>query len=447
MTITVRFAPSPTGLLHVGNARTALINWLFAKHNNGKFILRFDDTDQDRSKPEFITAINRDLDWLGITTDQKIKQSDHFECYQSTMNHLKASGQLYRCYETQDELQLKRKIQLSSGVPPIYDQAGLKLTEKDIKDLEANNKKPHWRLKLEPETIEWHDLVRGHVKFDGEKLNDPILIRENNLPIYTLSSVLDDIELGITHIIRGEDHVVNTAIQIQLIKALGIDPSRFTFAHVPLISGTHGESLSKRLGSLSLDSLREQGIEAMALNSYLAKMGTSDVVNPHFSLDELAKQFAFSKLSRSTPKFSQAELDKLNAKLLRKLPFEIVRERLIGAPEFDLEFWHHIRENISHFEEVKLWYAICFGEITTIIQDMTFISQARSLLPIDQPWNGTAWNHWVEDLKKITGLGGKRIFLPLRLALTGQKHGPELKYIFLRMGRDKVRARLNGDRG
>jgi glutamyl-tRNA synthetase len=319
MTVTVRFAPSPTGLLHLGNARTALVNWLFARKEGGRFLLRLDDTDRERSTAEYAAAIERDLRWLGLDWDAFHRQSDRFGQYDAAAARLRESGRLYPCFETPEELELKRRLMQARGRPYVYDRAALALSEAERAERLARGERPHWRLKLAHEPIVWDDLVRGRVEFHGANLSDPVLIRADGVPLYTLSSVVDDAELGVTHIVRGEDHVANTAVQIELFEALGAQPP--AFAHLALIADAGGEMLSKRLGSLSLAGLREEGIEPMAVNSLLAKLGTSDAVEPRLAPGDLVAEFDLAKFGRAQPRLDPAELLVLNAKLLHLLPF------------------------------------------------------------------------------------------------------------------------------
>ena len=439
MTLKVRFAPSPTGLLHVGNARQALINWLFARAAGGRYLLRIDDTDTERSTPEFARAIEEDLRWLGLDWDEKAVQSERLERYSAAAERLKAAGRLYACYETPEELGLKRKVALSAGRPPIYDRAALDLDDAEKARLEAEGRRPHWRFKLEAGEIAWDDLVRGPVSFQGENLSDPVLIREDGRPLYTLTSVVDDIELAVTHVLRGEDHVANTAVQVQLFQALqGEVP---TFGHLSLIAGAGGESLSKRLGSLSVASLRESGLEAMTLNSYVARLGTPDPVDPFTDLAALAESFDLSRFGRATPKFDAAELEHLNARLLHITPFEQVAGRLPDG--LDAELWMAVRPNLTRLAEAEAWLAICRGPVVPHIQDADFARQAAALLP-PEPWDEATWGIWTGAVKEATGRKGKTLFLPLRQALTGLDHGPELKALLPLIGRERAEKRLDG---
>ncbi|MEQ8356527.1 MAG: glutamate--tRNA ligase [Kiloniellaceae bacterium] len=439
MTVKVRFAPSPTGRLHVGNVRQALVNWLYARAKGGRFLLRIDDTDAERSTPEFARAIEEDLTWLGLTWDEKAVQSERLERYDAAAERLKQAGRLYPCYETPEELGLKRKVALSAGRPPIYDRAALTLSDAETAGLEAEGRQPHWRFKLEAGEIAWLDRVRGPVSFQGENLSDPVLIREDGRPLYTLTSVVDDIELEVTDILRGEDHVANTAVQVQLFQALG--GSVPAFGHLSLIAGAGGESLSKRLGSLSLASLRDSGLEAMTLNCYLARLGTPDPVEPFTDLDALAAGFELSRFGRATPKFDPAELEHLNARLLHITPFEQVAGRL---PEgFDTELWAAVRPNLNRLAEAEAWQAICRGPVSPRLEDPDFARQAAELLP-EEPWDETTWAAWTGAVKQATGRKGKALFLPLRLALTGLDRGPELKALLPLIGRERAAARLAG---
>lgn len=436
----LRFAPSPTGLLHVGNARVALINWLFAKANGGSFILRLDDTDLERSKPEYVAAIEQDLTWLGLTWDRKEFQSARLDHYTAAADNLKAMGRLYPCWETAEELEYKRKRQMARGKPPIYDRSALSLSPEDIAKLDAEGRKPHWRFKLEHEEVRWDDLVRGASHYHGANLSDPVLIRGDGSFLYTLPSVVDDMEFGITHIVRGEDHVTNSAPQIQLFQALG--GTAPAFAHLPLLTGAGGEGLSKRLGSGSLRDLREQGVEAMALNSLLAKLGTSDAIEIRHSLADLAAEFGWDKFGRGTPKFDPAELERLDARLLHSASFHEIKDRL-GLPEADEAFWLAIRANLTLLSEAADWWAICRAALAPAIEDKDFTDAAAALLP-PEPWDSTTWGSFAEAVKLATGRKGKALFHPLRMALTGRENGPELKTLLPLIGRERAESRLKG---
>ena len=440
MTVTVRFAPSPTGLLHVGNARIALINWLFAKASGGCFILRLDDTDLERSKPEFVTAIEDDLGWLGLTWDRREFQSRRLERSAAAAEALKAACRLYPCWETAEELDYKRKRQLARGKPPVYDRSALALPPDAIAGLEAEGGRPHWRFKLVHEEVRWDDLVRGPCHYHGANLSDPVLIRGDGSFLYTLPSVVDDMEFGVSHIVRGEDHVTNTAPQIQLFQALGGTPP--AFAHLPLLTGADGEGLSKRLGSGSLRDLRERGVEAMALNSLLAKLGSSDAIEIRHSLAELTAEFAWDKFGRGTPKFDMAELERLDARLLHSAPFDEIRDRL-GLPDADEGFWLAVRANLALLSDAAEWWAICRAELAPVIEDAGFTNAAAALLP-PEPWDAATWGAWTEAVKQATGRKGKALFHPLRLALTGRENGPELKSLLPLIGRARANSRLSG---
>lgn len=442
-TVQVRFAPSPTGRLHVGNARVALINWLFARQQGGGFLLRLDDTDSDRSSDIFAADIEQDLRWLGLDWDGYARQSDRLARYAAAADRLKADGRLYPCYETAEELELKRKIALSRGLPPIYDRAALRRGEAERAALEAQGRKPHWRFRLNEGAVAWDDLVRGPQHFDAANLSDPVLVRADQRPLYTLSSVVDDIDFKISHVVRGEDHVANTAVQIQLWQALGGTVP--AFAHLPLLADEHGEGLSKRIGSLSLGTLRDEGIEPMALVSLLAHIGTSDAVAPHQSLWELVEGFDFGRFSRATPKFDPAELKALNARVLHGMPFKVAHPRLgaLGVKEADEAFWLMVRGNIERLDEAVDWWRVCRGPMMPVIDDTAFADEAARLLP-PEPWDEATWGAWTEAVKAATGRKGKELYAPLRRALTGRDHGPELKNLLPLIGRARAAARLGG---
>ena len=443
MTVLVRFAPSPTGFLHVGNARVALINWLFAKEHGGYFLLRYDDTDLERSRQEYVDGIAEDLSWLGLTWDKKAYQSKRLEAYAAAAEKLKADGRLYACYETPEELEYKRKRLLSRHLPPVYDRAGLHLSNAQRAAFEAEGRKPHWRFKLDHKVVHWDDLVRGDSHVDCASLSDPVLIRADGSFLYTLPSVVDDRDFAVSHIIRGEDHVTNSAPQIQLFQALGAEPPRF--AHLPLMTDITGAGLSKRLGSQSLRDWRDQGIEAMALNSLLAKLGTSDAIEVRTTLDKLVDEFDIGHFSRATPKFDPAELGHLNARLLHELPFAAVAGRLeaLGI-QASAALWDTVRGNLDNLADVAQWAQVVNGPVTPVIENAAFTAAAAELLP-PEPWDHGTWSLLTNAVKAATGRKGRELFHPLRLALTGRENGPELKNLLPLMGYDKAAKRLRGE--
>jgi glutamyl-tRNA synthetase len=442
MSVTVRFAPSPTGRLHAGNIRTAMFNFLFARKTGGRLILRLDDTDAERSTEEFADGIREDLRWLGLEWAKEVRQSDRDALYAAAVETLKAKDRLYPAYETQEELELKRKRQLARGRPPVYDRAALKLTAAERARLKAEGRKPHWRFLLEQRDVVWDDLVRGRQYVDAASLSDPVLVREDGTYLYTLPSVADDIDLGITHVIRGEDHVANTAPQIQLFEALGAAPP--ALGHHNLLVGADGQALSKRDRALSIEGLRDEGLEALAVASYAAIIGTSEAVAPHTSLDELVGSFDFAKLSRAPARFDPHELRLLNARLLHMLPFSAVAVRLraMGVSGGE-EFWHAVRSNLSVLPDAKLWWQVVNGPVEPVIADAALCGQAAVLLP-PEPWDEQTWERLTSDLKQATGAKGKALFQPLRLALTGREHGPELKHLLPLIGKSRALARLEG---
>jgi glutamyl-tRNA synthetase len=442
MTTLVRFAPSPTGLLHVGNARTAVVNWLFARKTGGRFLLRIDDTDAERSKPEYEAAIVEDLAWLGLTHDLFARQSERAVAHRAAAESLKASGRLYPCYETAAELDRRRKRQIATHKPPVYDRAALALTDDDRAKLEAEGRKPHWRFKLSQTKVKWRDLIRGEVEIDTAHLSDPVLIREDGRFLYTLPSVADDADFAVSHVVRGEDHVTNTAAQIEIFEALGAKVP--AFAHFPLLVGSGGEALSKRAGSLSLRELREGGIEPLALASYLARTGTSDPIELRPALEVLAHEFDFAKIGRAPAHFDPGELEALNAKLLHSLPYEAVAARLeamgIGCAA---PVWDAIRPNLARLSDAADLARLITGPVTPVIEDAVLAARACELLP-PEPWNEETWGAWTRAVGAATGAKGRALFHPLRLALTGREQGPELKKLLPLIGRAKALSRLNG---
>lgn len=443
---TVRFAPSPTGYLHIGNARPALYNWLFALKAGGQFILRLDDTDRERSKEEYAEAIRQDLGWLGIAPHRFERQSLRTDAYDAAVETLKAAGRLYACYETSEELDRKRKRQQARGLPPVYDRAGLKLTDGDREKLEAEGRRAHWRFKLDESVghVTWDDLVRGPQTVDIASLSDPVLVREDGSYLYTLPSVVDDADMGVTHIIRGDDHVTNTGVQLQLFEALGAPAP--VFGHHNTLTTSTGEGLSKRTGALSLGSLREAGYEPMAVNSLAVLIGTSAPVEPVVDLATLAGMVDLSMVSKAPAKFDPADLDGLNAKLLHAKPYAEVSERLraLGV-EGGEDFWNAVRGNLVRLRDAVDWWEVVTGPgaryAATDADEAAFIGTAATLLP-EGPLDGQSWKLWTDAVKAATGRKGRALFMPLRQALTGLDHGPELATLLPLIGREKALARL-----
>jgi glutamyl-tRNA synthetase len=433
MTAVTRFAPSPTGRLHVGNIRTALHNFLFARKNGGKFILRIDDTDRERSTVEFEQAIRDDLDWLGLLPDQAVRQSDRFDLYGREFDKLKAAGRVYACYETPEELELRRKVLLGRGLPPVYER---KPADAPVPDGRA----PHWRFKLDHQApIVWNDLIRGEQRFDPKLLSDPVVRREDGSWLYLLPSVIDDVDLGITHVVRGEDHVSNSAAQIQMFEALGARPPQF--AHEALLVAAEGK-LSKRLGSYGTEHLRAEGVEPMAMLSVLARIGTSQPVEPVASLDQLAKDFDFSRFGRAPAHFDPHEVELINARLMHDLAYSAVADRLPeSATEED---WLLLRPNLQRVGDFAEWFDVLHGEIDPpelgheerlLVRDAAAIAERLD-------WNAEPWRELTTELKNSSGKKGRELFHPLRLALTARESGPEMAGIVARMGKERAARRL-----
>jgi glutamyl-tRNA synthetase len=440
MPVKVRFAPSPTGLLHVGNARTALLNWLFAKKAGGQFLLRIDDTDAARSTKAFEEAIYRDLAWLGITHDLTDRQMHRMAKYSAAFYRLQASGHVYPCFETEAELERQRSLLAARRLPPVYNRASLDPATRA--KYEAEGRKPHWRFKLSRTKVSWTDLVRGPVEIDTASQSDPVLVREDGNFLYTFPSVVDDIDFAITHVVRGEDHVTNTAAQVEIFQALGAPVPKF--AHFPLLVGAGGEALSKRLGSLSLQQLREQGFEPQAVASYLAKIGTSDPVEPRQTLGELAHDFDFAKIGRAPAHFVPEELDALNAKTLHAMAYSAVAARVSPLEGINSEaFWEAVKSNITKITDIPDMARLVTGPVTPLIEDAALASAAAALLP-PEPWDEATWPAWTKAVAAATGAKGRGLYHPLRLALTGRGDGPELKKLLPLIGRGKVLSRLEG---
>jgi glutamyl-tRNA synthetase len=440
MTVTTRFAPSPTGPLHVGNIRTALHNWLFARQRGGRFLLRLDDTDTERSTEAFAQSIRDDLDWLGLTPDDVSRQSNHSLRYEARFEELRDKGRIYPAYESAQELELKRKILAGRGLPPVYDRAALALSDSDRAALEAEGRRPHWRFRLDHDApIEWTDLIRGPVRFDPKLLSDPVIRREDGSWLYMLPSVIDDVDMGVTHVVRGEDHVTNTGLQLQMFAALGATPP--AFAHEALLTGSEGK-LSKRLGSLGVDTFREDGIEPVAVLALLARIGTSLPVEPVLSPEPLIAQFDFGRFGRAPARFDPEELAGVNRRIVHMLDFGAVAERL--PADMDETAWLAIRPNVDRVAQAAEWWKVVEGPIPTpelSDEDRAYLAEAARVAA-SMEWSADPWRGLTATLKELTGRKGKALFLPLRLALTGLDHGPDMAALLPLIGRNRALERL-----
>jgi glutamyl-tRNA synthetase len=433
MSVVTRFAPSPTGRLHVGNIRTALHNYLFARKNGGKFILRIDDTDRERSTAEFEQAIRDDLQWLGLNSDESVRQSDRFDLYEREFAKLRAAGRVYACYETPEELELRRKVLLGRGLPPVYER---RPADAPVPEGRA----PHWRFKLDHDApIAWNDRIRGEQKFDPKLLSDPVVRREDGSWLYLLPSVIDDVDLGVTHVVRGEDHVSNSATQIQMFEALGAKPPEF--AHEALLVAAEGK-LSKRLGSYGTEHLRAEGVEPMAMLSVLARIGTSQPVEPAASLDELAETFDFAHFGRAPAHFDPHEVELINARLMHGLDFGAVADRLPKAATE--EDWLLLRPNLERIGDFADWFDVLHGEIDPpdLSHDERLLVKDAAAIAGRLDWNGEPWRELTTELKNSSGKKGRELFHPLRFALTGRESGPEMAGIVARMGKERAVGRL-----
>lgn len=447
----VRFAPSPTGLLHVGNARTALLNALFARREGGTFILRLDDTDRARSEERYVEAIGEDLTWLGIPPDRLARQSARTARYEEALARLLAVGRVYACYETEEELEFRRRRQLAAHQPPVYDRAALKLSEDERAKLAVEGKKPYFRFKLERKKVAWDDLVRGRAEIDTTSLSDPVVRRADGTWLYSLTSVIDDIEMNVSHVIRGEDHLTNSAAQIEMFEALGAKPPRF--AHHNLLTLPGGEGMSKRLGHLSLQALRAEGLEPLAVASAAVLVGTAEAVEPAASLQALASKIDFARISHGPARFDPADLVSLTARTLHAMPFEAAATRLekfgVGSGR---AFWEAVRGNLSRFDEAALWWRVVSETIAPALSaaDLEICKSAAAALPPepwgDATWEKANWDAFVDKLKRSTGKSGRALFHPLRIALTGEERGPELRALLPFIGRARAAARLQGEK-
>ncbi|MBB3999142.1 glutamate--tRNA ligase [Aureimonas pseudogalii] len=455
MTIIVRFAPSPTGYLHIGNLRPALFNWLFAQREGGRYVLRFDDTDAERSKPEYAAAILEDLNWIGIEPDEVTAQSDRLALYDAAADRLREAGWLYPCYETSDELERARARRKLRGLPPVYGREALRLTDPERATLEAEGRRPHWRFRLpnftndpfapERTEIHWDDLVRGPQTVDLASLSDPVLVREDGTYLYTLPSVVDDGEMGISHVLRGDDHITNTGVQIAICQALGFATP--VYGHFNLLTTIDGEGLSKRTGALSLRSLREADLEPMAVASLAVLTGLAGSIEAMPDLAGLGERVDFTTVSASSSKFDPAELDRLNAELVHAMPYEVAASRLaaMGVPEGQAAaFWMVVRQNCVRLRDAAEWVPVVFGDLPSRFEgsddDRVFLQAAFDLLP-SGPFDDATWKRWTDAVKAATGRKGRALFMPLRQALTGLDHGPDLAGLLPLIGRDRALSR------
>jgi glutamyl-tRNA synthetase len=437
MTSRVRFAPSPTGYLHAGNLRTAIVNHLFVRKTGGVFVLRIDDTDVARSRDEYVDGIRRDLAWLGIDCHEEHKQSARLARYDDVLAELKAAGRAYPCYESQEELDLKRKIQLSRSLPPVYDRAALKLSADEIAKFEAEGRTPHWRFKLETaQKTEFDDLVQGHVKVDAASLSDPVIRRADGSWLYMLPSVIDDVDMAISHVVRGQDHLTNSGMQIQMFEAMGAVVPKF--AHLALLS-TRNAELSKRLGSAGVEHYKAIGVEPLSLMAYLGRLGTSDNVEVVQDIAPLVERFDWSHFNKANALFDEEELKLINTKILHHLPYAAVQAQL--PADVTAAHWAALGPNVVTLQDIPQLMTLVRGPVVPVIEDRSFIDSARDVL-ISLDWSDDIWKRWTEALKASSGRKGKELFMPLRLALTAQSHGPDMGALLPLIGRNQALLRL-----
>jgi glutamyl-tRNA synthetase len=448
MTTICRFAPSPTGFLHVGNIRAAIINFLYAKKTGGKFYLRLDDTDSSRSTDEYRDMIIKDLNWLGLDYDLMFKQSDRLQKYEEAKNALIKSGRLYECYESPEELSLQRKSQAMSGLAPIYNRQALNLTAEQKQKFRDQGLKPHYRFLLEDKEVSWQDKIKGEIKYQGLHFSDPVLVRDNGVPTYTFCSTVDDLEYKITDIIRGEDHITNTAIQIQIFEALkkcGFEGKIPEFSHLALVNALEGK-ISKRIGGFDVKTLRETGIEPLSLILLLAQIGTSKSIEIYKNLDEIIAFFDFANFSKSSTKYDLDEVKNINQKLLQTLDFSSVKGRLddLSLNEVDEKLFNVFKANIEILADLKTWLEVCKKQFRyeNKESDKDFLKTASNFLPNDTN-DENCWQNWLSEIKKNTDRKGKELFMPIRLALSGKEHGPEIKHLVNLISRDEILARLS----
>ena len=448
--VRVRFAPSPTGNIHIGNARVAVLNWLFARRHDGMFMLRFDDTDKTRSSDNFAKSIEKDLSWLGVSYQEKIKQSERLHLYNQATETLKKQGRLYPCFDTPEELTIQRKTQNSQGLPPVYDnRKSLSRSADDIAELIKKGLVPHWRFRLNKSPVSWYDMVRGEVRFESLNMSDPVLIREDGCPLYTFTSVVDDIDTRISHVIRGEDHVANTATQFQLFEALNATPP--SFAHIPLLLDSDGKPLSKRIGSLSLEKMRENSLFPRTILLYLARLGTNHAPSASETINQIISSFDLANFGRATPCFNEKIISSLNQTILQNMPFDEAKHFL--PDDASLDFWETIRHNVLSAQDISIWWEILSSDTLKNPyspqdqEELEYLKLALKLLPSSN-WNddkesiNNVWNVWQQELKNKTDKKGKNLMLPLRLMLTGLNKGPDIPSILLYLGYDRTQKRL-----
>ncbi|MCE3254573.1 MAG: glutamyl-tRNA ligase [Rickettsiaceae bacterium] len=438
-----RFAPSPTGFLHVGNMRAAIINFFYAKKTGGQFLLRLDDTDTERTRDEYREMILQDMAWLGLEYSSLYKQSDRLEIYEEAKQKLINNGRLYECYESDAELNLQRKSQIASGIPPIYNRAALNLTAEQKENYRQQGIKPYYRFLLEDKIVSWDDKIKGKITYPGRSFSDPVLVRDNDVPTYTFCSVVDDIDLGITDIIRGEDHITNTAVQIQIFEALNGNIPHFS--HLALIKASEGK-ISKREGGFDIKSLREASFEPLAIVNFLAQIGTSENVNIYDNIEKLIENFDLKKFSKSSTNYDIGELNLINQKLLKILPYEIAKKRLeeIGITGVSEFVWKNLQANLSFLSDIQEWLKICQEpfKYNHKAEEGDFLQIAKDCLPEDTG-SADSWQNWLERIKQKSDRKGKELFTPIRLALTGKEHGPELKNILMLIDRKEILNRLS----
>ena len=441
--VATRFAPSPTGRLHVGNLRTALLNWLFARQQGGRFWLRLDDTDAARSTDAFAQAIRDDLAWAGLAPDGEVRQSERGHLYQAALDRLAAAGRAYPAWDTPEELETARRLARAAHRPPVYDRGALALTPADKARLQAERGPPHWRFRLDTSApVAWDDLIRGPCRIDPASLSDPVIRRADGSWLYMLPSVVDDIDMGISHVIRGEDHVPNSAIQLQMFAALGAPAP--ALAHAALLTSATGD-LSKRLGSEGVDALRDAGIEPAALIAYLARLGTADPVEPFAAPEPLIAGFAFDRLGRAPARYDPDELARLNARLLHGLPFAAVASRLPAG--FSEPLWNAVRANVGSVSEAAGWIEVVADAPLPAAPALDASGAATCAAALEalppEPWDTTSWKIWTSAIARSTARQGRALFQPLRRALTGRDHGPDMAALLPLIPAPAVRARLS----
>ena len=441
MNCKVRFAPSPTGFMHIGNARIAVINHLFCRKNNGKFLFRIDDTDALRSKKEYEEAIKADMNWLGIGYDETFRQSERLDRYHEVMKKLISDGFLYKCFEPPEELEYKRKLAISKGKPPVYDRASLSLTDAEIKAYEQEGRIPYWRFKLPDKTVSWNDLILGEISYNLNNVSDPVIVKADGTFLYTYSSVVDDFDAGITHIIRGQDHVTNTAVQIAIFDEISKGTYQVSFAHLSLLVNKDGSQFSKRLGSMNLGEIRAQGVEPMAILDLLATLGSSLDTIPFTKIDDLIKYFDISKFSTNSPKFDIDDIFKISRKILHSKPFSEIAHLGISEKAYEV-----IKGNIDSYSDFSVWKEILQSgfkaKFVPTTEETEVLQSFAQKIRVVNNFSKEDIENALNTVKAELNITNQKLYHPIRKTLTGQDKGPNIVDFMTVLGKQETLQRI-----